>query len=266
MIKLKDAAHAGTFSPYCLQHTSTTLGKGLRHELQAAHVTLNRDKCEFNRTSINFLGCLVDSQGIKADLDKTQAVSNMKAPSSVSELRQFLGMANQLGKFSPRLSQISQPLCELLSPSHAWVWGLPQEESFAAVKAESIQPTVLALYDLQDTSKIPADASLNGLGAVLLQQSGTVWKFVVYTSRSMTETEQRYAQIEKEALVVTWVCDKFANCILFDTHSLIELDNKPLIPLLNAKNLDHLPPRILHFRLRMARYSITCTREITDYS
>ena len=70
----------------------------------------------------------------------------------------------------------------------------------------------------------------------------------------MTETEQRYAQIEKEALAVTWVCDKFAN-YLIGKHFLIDSDHKPLIPLLNTKYLNHLPPQILHFRLRMARFN-----------
>ena len=205
---------------------------------------------------MKFLGHLVDSQGIRADPEKIAAVSNMKPPTSVTELRRFLGMANQLGKFSPQLSQISQPLHELLSPSHAWVWGPTQEDSFIAIKAELTQPTVLALYDPEASSKVSADASSYGLGAALLQQSGQIWKPVAYASRSMTETERRYAQIEKEALAVTWACDKFENYIL-GTHFLIESDHKPLIPLLNAKNLDHLPPRILRFRLRMARFNYT---------
>ena len=236
------------------EHNSRLLA--VLQQLQSANVTLNRTKCEFNQKSVKFLGHLVDSQGIRADPEKIAAVSNMKPPTSVTELRRFLGMANQLGKFSPRLSQISQPLRELLSPSHAWVWGPTQEDSFIAIKTELTQPTVLALYDPEASSKVSADASSYGLGAVLLQQSGQVWKPVAYASRSMTETERRYAQIEKEALAVTWACDKFANYIL-GTHFLIESDHKPLIPLLNAKNLDHLPPRILRFRLRMARFNYT---------
>ena len=72
----------------------------------------------------------------------------------------------------------------------------------------------------------------------------------------MTETEQHYALIEKEALAVTWACDKFTNYIL-GTQVLIASDHKLLIPLLNAKNLDHLPPRIFCFRLRMARFNYT---------
>lgn len=99
-----------------------------------------------------------------------------------------------------------------------------------------------------------ADASMYSLGAVLLQKSPEGhWKPVSYASRAMTETERRYAQIEKEALAVTWACERFANYIL-GKRILVETDHKPLVPILNKKDLDTLPPRVLRFRLRMARF------------
>ena len=69
----------------------------------------------------------------------------------------------------------------------------------------------------------------------------------------MTEMVCRYTQIEKEALAVTWACEKFANYIV-GKRILIETDRKPLIPILNTKDLDVLPPCVLRFRLRMARF------------
>ena len=72
----------------------------------------------------------------------------------------------------------------------------------------------------------------------------------------MSETEQRYAQIEKEGLAVTWACEKFASYILGKRIS-IETDHKPLVPLLGTKDLDNLPPRVLRFRLRLARFDYT---------
>ena len=70
----------------------------------------------------------------------------------------------------------------------------------------------------------------------------------------MTETEKRYAQIEKEALALTWACEKFTDYLL-GLHFLMETDHKPLVPLLGTKSLDKLPPRVLRFRLRMSRYN-----------
>ena len=69
----------------------------------------------------------------------------------------------------------------------------------------------------------------------------------------MTETETRYAQIDKETLATTWACEKFSTYVL-GSKFLIETDHKPLVQLLGSKNLDNLPPRILRFRLRLARF------------
>ena len=69
----------------------------------------------------------------------------------------------------------------------------------------------------------------------------------------MSETERRYAQVEKEALGTTWACEKFATYVLGKKIA-IETDHKPLVPLLGTKHLDCLPPRILRFRLRLARF------------
>ena len=180
---------------------------------------------------MKFLGHLIDGQGIRADPDKTSALENIKVPSCVSHLRRFLGMANQLGKFSPVKPTTSRAV---------------KPKLFSKVKAELAHPTILTLYNPNASLKISADASSFGLGAVLLQESSEGWKPVAYASRSMTETERRYAQIEKEALAVTWACDKFADYVI-GKHFQIESDHKPLIPLLNSKHLDNLPPRILRF-------------------
>lgn len=86
-----------------------------------------------------------------------------------------------------------------------------------------------------------------------MQQSDSTWKPVAYASRSLTDTEKRYAQIEKEALASTWACEKFSTYIL-GKKFLIQTDHKPLVPLLGTKHLDSLPPRVLRFRLRLARF------------
>ena len=128
-----------------------------------------------------------------------------------------------------------------------------QDQAFAKVKEELTKPTVLALYDPQARTKVCADASSYGLGAVLMQEKDDSWRPVAFGSRSMSETEQRYAQIEKEALASTWTCEKFTTYIL-GMKFLIETDHKPLVPLFGNKHLDSLPPRILRFCLRLARF------------
>ena len=92
--------------------------------LEKAGVTLNFQKCQFLQESIKFLGHVIDKSGIHADPEKTTAISNMKPPQSVSELRRFMGLVNQLGKFSSRIAEISQLVRELLLCSNrAWIKG-----------------------------------------------------------------------------------------------------------------------------------------------
>ena len=165
--------------------------------LESANVTLNPNKCVFNKTSVKFLGHMIDRTAVKADPAKTEAICRMSAPSSVSDLRRFLGLVNQLGKFSPNISELTQLLRELMSSKRAWLWGQEQENAFTRIKEELVKPTTLTLYDPNAEAKISADASSFGLGAVLLQRAGEDWKPVAYASRSMTPTERRYAQIEK---------------------------------------------------------------------
>ena len=75
--------------------------------VQAAGVTLNPNKCEFGKSSIKFLGHIIDESGIRAYPEKTSAICKMEAPRCISDLRRFMGMINQLGKFSPNPAELS---------------------------------------------------------------------------------------------------------------------------------------------------------------
>ena len=221
--------------------------------IQKAGLTLNREKCRFNQTCISFLGHIINSEGISQDPQKTVAITKMAQPTCVTQLRRFLGMINQMGKFSPNLAQISQPLRDLLSKKNSWIWERPQQEAFEKLKTEVTTTHVLHHYDVNARTKISADASSYGLGAVILQFHKNKWQPIAFASRSLNETECRYAQIEKEALAITWACERFSEYILGKEVEL-ETDHKPLVPLLGSKHLDSLPPRVLRFRLRLMRF------------
>ena len=112
------------------------------------------------------------------------------------------------------------------------------------------------MYYPRAETNVSADASSFRLGAVLLQKFGEWWKPIVYACHSMTETEGRYAQVEKEALAVTWACENFSTYIL-GKKTVIETNNRPLVSLLGGKYCDKLPPRILRFYLQMSRFDFS---------
>lgn len=223
-------------------------------QMQAAGATLNAEKCQFSKESVKFLGHVVDPTGIRPDPDKVTAIRRVRTPANVGDVRRFLGMVNQMSKFSPNLPEETQSLRELLIKDNAWVWGEPKQRSFDRIKELLTNAPVLALYDPNLETVLSADASSFGLGAVLLQrQPSGVLKPVAFISRSMTPTEQRYAQIEKEALAFTWACERLSDYLIglpFHIHT----DHKPLVPLFSSKHLEELPIRVQCFHLRMMRF------------
>ena len=169
-------------------------------------------------------------------------------------------MANQLGRFTPHLAAASQPLHDLLRKDREWCWHAAQQQAFNRIKAELSSPPILAFYNPNYETCLSADASSFGLGAVISQkQPAGDWHPVAYQSRSLSDTEQCYSQIEKEALAITWACERFSHYLL-GTMFVMETDHKPLVPLLSTKNIDNFPPRILRFRLRLALQFQHCPR------
>jgi hypothetical protein len=224
--------------------------------LRDAGVTLN-NKCEFSMSSITFLGHVIDGGSLKPDLRKVEAITKFPTPTCVADLQRFNGMVNQLGKFIPHLATLNAPLRDLLCKDTAWYWGPSQEKSFSEVKSALTSAPILATYDPTLPTIIASDASTVGIGAVLLQiHEDQTRRPVGFASRSLTDAEKNYAVIEKEALAITWACEKFTDYVL-GLQFTVETDHKPLVPLLTLTDLSKLPTRILRFRLRLMRYSPT---------
>ena len=242
------------------QETHDQRVKAVLTRLAEHGATLNVEKCAFDKMSMPFLGQIVSNDGIRPDPQKVQAIKEMKSPQNVTEVRRFLGMANQLAKFSLPLVDHTKPLRELLEKDTAWTWDTPQQAAFEKVKEHLTTPSVLAHYDPNRETVVSADASSYGLGACLMQkQDDGEWRAVAHVSRALTDTEQRYAQIEKEALAATWACERYSDYLL-GMHFQLETDHKPLVPLLGgSKSLAEMPPRIQRFRLRLMRFSYTIT-------
>ncbi|UYV73824.1 K02A2.6-like [Cordylochernes scorpioides] len=172
-------------------------------KLQDSGMTLNKEKCIFSVKEIKFLGPLITERGVLPDPNKVQAIREFPSPSSISEVRRFLGMVNFTGKFISDFSTILYPLNKLLVKRNDWGWDSAQEEAFEKVKKLLSTSPTLTLFDPKLPTTVSADASSYGLGAVILQKSEDGYqKVVAYASRTMSETEKRWAQIEKESLAI----------------------------------------------------------------
>ena len=227
------------------------------NRLQNAGVTLNKEKCQFRKTSVQFLGQMIDGRGVRPDPAKVEAIQQFKQPTNVKELRRFLGMANHLNKFMPNLAKTTKSLRDLLSTKNHWTWNQAQQTAFDKIKESLSFSPVLAIYNPYKMTTVSADASSYGLGAVLSQiQSDGTCRPVAYASRALTCAEERYAQIEKESLAITWGCERFSDYLIGKSFH-VQTDHKPLVSLLGSKPLDSLPVRIQRFRMRLLRYTYT---------
>ncbi|KAL0160136.1 hypothetical protein M9458_043861, partial [Cirrhinus mrigala] len=221
-------------------------------KMQKAGITLNVEKCKLSKRKVHFLGHIISAEGISPDPMKTATIRNMTEPSNVSELRNFLGMVNQLGRFIPKPADKDKALRDLLSKKNCWIWGTEQAKAFQTLKDALSSPPVLAIYDTNRDCKVSADASSYGLGAVLMQRWQEEWKPIAYASRSLTQTEQRYFHKWKKR---HWVSHGHVKDFLIGKHFEMETDHKPLLSLLGSQALDALPPRIQRFKMQLMRYS-----------
>ena len=122
----------------------------------------------------------------------------MDPPQNVASLQSFNGMLNYLKKFSPVLPELPEPLRRLCKSGVEWAWESEQQNAFEAIKQVITTLPVLTYFDKTKKHTIQCNASKKGLCAVLLQES----KPVRYMLRELTETEQRYSNIERELLAI----------------------------------------------------------------
>lgn len=178
--------------------------------LKENNLTLNQAKCQFKKESLTFLGHKLTSEGLHVDERKTKDIGNFRRPRSLTELKSFIGLANYLRDYVPHFSDLTLPLREV-EKKKTFEWTKEADESFEATKRAIVNCTVTQGYfDVKDKTELYTDASPYGLGAVLVQinQKGDK-RIIAFASKSLTPTEQRYAQSQREALAIVWATENF---------------------------------------------------------
>ncbi|KAL8119802.1 hypothetical protein AgCh_017061 [Apium graveolens] len=145
-------------------------------------------KCEFWRNKVQFLGHVINKEGVLVDPSKIEAVSNWERPTTPTEVRSFIGLAGYYRRFVQDFAKIAAPLTRLTRKTEKFEWTEKCENSFQELKKRLVTAPVLALPDGKGDFVIYSDASHKGLGCVLMQHG----KVIAYASRQLKEYEIRY--------------------------------------------------------------------------
>lgn len=165
----------------CLNYMDDIIVYGETHEqleertakvlktLKEYNVALNEKKCIFRATELEFLGHKLSAEGITPTHDKVESIKNFRLPTTMEEVRSFLGLLNFVGKFIPNLATLTEPLRALTKKDTTFAWKEPQQMAFQTLKNSLTNDMALGFYDVQDRTQVYADASPVGLGAILVR-------------------------------------------------------------------------------------------------
>ena len=155
------------------------------------------------------MGHILSSEGLFPEPEKVNSILNMKPPSNTSEVRSFLGLVTYFGKFIPNFPAITEPLRRLICQKADFIWNGKQESAFSKIKTFISKAPVLSYFHPVFETEIVADASKQGLGAVLLQKNpeNSVFQPVAFATCSLSHGQTIYFQTETEALAVVFSCE-----------------------------------------------------------
>ncbi|GJV92564.1 putative reverse transcriptase domain-containing protein [Tanacetum coccineum] len=190
-------------------------------------------KCEFWLREVQFLGHVINGNGIHVDPSKIEAVKNWKAPRTPTEVRSFLGLAGYYRRFIENFSKIAKSLTILTQKSKTFDWGEEQELAFQTLKDKLCNAPVLALPDGPEDFVVYCDASGIGLGCVLMQRG----KVIAYASRQLKIHEKNYTTHDLELGAVVFAL-KIWRHYLYGIKSVIYMDHKSLQHIFSQKELN----------------------------
>ncbi|GJZ33472.1 putative reverse transcriptase domain-containing protein [Tanacetum coccineum] len=190
-------------------------------------------KCDFWLDSVQFLGHVIDSNGVHVDPAKIEAIKNWAAPTTPTEVRQFLGLAGYYRRFIKEFSLISKPLTKLTQKNKPYVWGDDEEEAFQTLKLKLCSAPILSLPEGSEDFVVYCDASLKGFGAVLMQRE----KVIAYASRQLRKNEENYTTHDLELGAVVFALRLWRH-YLYGTKCTVYTDHKSLQYILDQKELN----------------------------
>uniref|UniRef100_A0A8C1Z3K3 Reverse transcriptase/retrotransposon-derived protein RNase H-like domain-containing protein n=1 Tax=Cyprinus carpio TaxID=7962 RepID=A0A8C1Z3K3_CYPCA len=207
-------------------------------------------KCAFFKREVQYLGHVISAEGVSTDPGKIEAVSQWPQPTSVAELRSFLGFASYYRRFVEGFARLAAPLhrlvAELATPKRSKyasrefveAWTMECQSSFEPLKGKLTSAPVLAYADFSLPFILEVDASHGGLGAVLSQEQQGKVRPIAYGSRGLRPTERNtsnYSSMKLEFLALKWAMTEKFREYLLGHKCVVYTDNNPLSYLTSAK-------------------------------
>ena len=174
------------------------------------NLTLNEEKCEYEKKEIKFLGHQLSKQGFGIDESKVHDVEVAVRPKNEKDLRSFIGLASYLSEFVQNFADLVAPLWKVAT-TKPFQWTQEAEDAFRATKRYIADCTTkLSFFDESANTIVYADASPHALGAVLVQEKeGQPHRVIAFASKTLSTTEKAYPHVQKEALGVVWAVERF---------------------------------------------------------
>ena len=220
---------------------------------QIEGLVLNSKKLELKHPRVSFFGVEYSADGMHPCLKKIQGITEMTPPTDKQQLASFIGMVTYMGNFVPHLSHHTEPLRAMLKQEAVFAWDEMANASFQKIKDLIAKSATKPLhyYERRKPVTVQADASQRGLGACLLQDGQPI----AYASKSLTDTETRYANIERELLAIVFACQRFNTYVLGRPFT-VKSDHKPL-EMIHQESLASAPPRLQRMLLQLQWYDVT---------
>ncbi|KAJ9535161.1 hypothetical protein OSB04_un001760 [Centaurea solstitialis] len=237
----------------CLDNLTKILKRCIETKL-----VLNYEKCHFMVNQGIVLGHVISERGIEVDKAKIDVIKSLPYPSSVREVRSFLGHAGFYRRFIKDFSKITRPLCELLQKEVDFDFNEVCKSSFDLLKDMLTSAPIIQPPNWQLPFEIMCDASNHAVGAVLGQKDGKNSHVIYYASRSLDSAQCNYSTTEKELLAVVFALEKFRSYLL-GTKVIVFSDHAALKYLLKKKDAK---PRLIRWILLLQEFDL----EIRDKS
>ena len=200
-------------------------------------ITFNPKKCEFGKSEVEFWGMIFSSEGVKPDPKKVEVLDHLTPPKNKEDLISFLCMMQSNADFIPEFSAKAAKLRELTKKNCHFTWTEEHESCFNDLLKSFKADALLQYFDINKKTFVITDGHRTGLGAMLAQgDTLSEARPVALASRTTSEAEKRYPQIDLEAMSVDFALRRFRKYLVGSpTDIIVVTDHKPLLPILDGR-------------------------------